>query len=103
MVKNSPPDFSKGSSRDGFVSHALTGGSGPSSGMSSKSIGDGQQLVTSFPTDNVKLAAPMDSSLKTDNFRGDCENLGHSIKGAQAQNKEVGAAGPVNEKRFKDH
>jgi len=73
-----------------FISGALTGGSGKSDEISSKSIGRGQSINTALAMDNVKLAMPIDSSIKDEGgFGGGIENLGHSLTGASAVQTKV--------------
>ena len=82
---------------EGFISHALTGGSGPSNEIVKKSIGRPDQTInTAFGMDNVKLAMPIESSVKdASGWAGGVDNVKHSLSGASAVNEEVGAAGAV--------
>lgn len=92
---------------EGFISQALTGGSGKSAGMYSRSAGrPHQEIITAFPADNVKLAMPIKSSLiddDPDGFSGGVDNLKHSLTGSSAVNEEVGAAGPVKHVIIPNH
>jgi hypothetical protein len=69
-----------------FISGALTGGSGKSDEIETKSIGRGQTINTAFAMDNVKLAMPIESSIKDDysGFGGGPDNLSHSLTGTSA-------------------
>ena len=77
-----------------FIKSALTGGSGPSEGIHEKKIDrPGQSILTAVAMDNVDLAMPIKTSiLDDDDFGGSPENLDHSLKGASAVQKDVGAA-----------
>jgi len=81
----------------GFIESALTGGSGQSNGMKSKSAGRPQQeIITPFPMDNVKLAMPIHNELAEEGgFAGGVDNLKHSLSGTSEVQEEVGAAGKV--------
>lgn len=73
-----------------FIDGALTGGSGPSDEIVKKSIGRGQTINTAFPMDNVKLAMPMESSIKkTGGFGGGLDDLSHSLTGTSAVQDKV--------------
>lgn len=92
-------------SSEGFIEHALHGGSGPSEGIHEKSIGRPHQSInTSFPADNVNLAMPIKTSIAEEGgFRGGIDNLDHSLKGASAENEGVGAAGKVRHDIIPNH
>lgn len=84
-------------SSEGYISHALTGGSGPSEGIHEKSIDrPDQKIMTAVALDNVDLALDIPSSILDEGgFPGGIDNLKHSLTGASAVNEEVGAAGKV--------
>jgi hypothetical protein len=84
-------------SSEGFISEALTGGHGPSEGMSSKKIDrPDQSILTAVAMDNVDLAMPIETSiLDTTGIAGGVDNLKHSLTGASVVNEEVGAAGKI--------
>jgi hypothetical protein len=101
MAKPGKERFSR--SNDAFINDALTGGNEQDRYVDTKNIGDGQRLVTSFGSDNVKLAMPMPNSQREDHFGGGINNLAHSVTGASAKNDSVAAVNPKPEKREKDH
>ena len=81
---------------EGFISHALTGGSGPSNEIVNYPVGRPSQTIkTAFAMDNVKLAMPITTSVKDTSFPGGVDNVKHSLSGTSAVNEEVGAAGAV--------
>lgn len=91
---------------EGYISSALTGGSGPSEGIVNMKVDrKNQSIKTSFPTDNVDLAMDIETSLRdASGFHGGTRNLKHSIDGAQAPaDGDVGAAGPVNHVIIPNH
>lgn len=91
-------------SSEGYISHALTGGSGPSEGIHNKSIDrPDQKINTAVAMDNVKLAMDIPSSILKEDMRGGVDNLKHSLTGASAVNEEVGAAGPVRHNVIPNH
>jgi hypothetical protein len=89
----------------GFIEHALTGGSGPSNEIVKKSIGRPDQTInTAFAMDNVKLAMPLESSVKDGSgWAGGVDNVKHSLTGTSAVNEEVGAAGAVKHVIIPNH
>lgn len=92
-------------SSEGFISKALTGGSGPSNEIFNKKIDrPNQSIKTAFAMDNVTLAMDVESSLQDEGgFGGSCENLKHSLTGASAVNEEVGAAGKLKHVIIPNH
>lgn len=88
-----------------FIAGALTGGSGPSEGISSKKIGRPDQSInTAFGMDNVKLAMPMDSSIADEGgIGGGVDNLKHSLTGSSAVNEDVGAVGKLKHDIIPNH
>jgi hypothetical protein len=90
---------------EGFISHALTGGSGPSNEIVSKKIDrPDQSIMTAFAMDNVKLAMDIETSLQDEGgFGGSVDNLKHSLTGSSAVNEEVGAAGKVRHVIIPNH
>lgn len=88
-----------------FIDSALKGGSGPSNEIvDSKLDRPGQTIKTALGMDNVTLAMDIPSSIKEEGgFRGGVDNLDHSLRGASAENTDVGAAGPVKKTLIKDH
>lgn len=88
-----------------FIEGALTGGSGPSNEIVHTKVDRPKQSInTAFGMDNVKLAMPIETSLKDEGgFRGGVDNLDHSLKGSSAVNEEVGAAGPVKKTIIPNH
>ena len=89
----------------GFIESALTGGSGESNGIHSRSIGRPNQTInTSVPMDNVKLAMPIDTSiLDHGTLAGGVDNLKHSLTGTSAVNEEVGASSAVKHVIIPNH
>lgn len=93
-------------SSEGFISHALTGGSGPSEGISDKKIDRPNQTIkTAVPMDNVELAMDIESSICDEGgFGGGVSNLKHSLSGGvSAVNEEVGATGKLKHVIIPDH
>lgn len=92
-------------SSEGFISKALTGGSGPSNEIVNKKIDrPNQSIKTAFGMDNVKLAMNTDSSIRDESgFGGGDSNLKHSLTGASAVNEEVGAAGKLKHVIIPNH
>lgn len=91
---------------EGFIEHALHGGSGPSEGIHETKVDRPHQTInTAVPMDNVKLAMPIKTSiLEEGGFRGGPDNLEHSLKGASAPPPgDVGAAGHVRHDVIPDH
>lgn len=88
-----------------FIDGALTGGSGPSNGIVKQKVDrPDQEICTAFPMDNVKLAMPIESSLRDKGgFAGGIDNLKHSLTGGSAVNEEVGAAGKVRHVIIPNH
>lgn len=77
----------------GYITSALTGGSGKSEEITDESIGRGQTIKRAFALDNVELAMDVPTSLKDKGgFGGSPTNLGHSLKGCSAIDGETGAA-----------
>ena len=92
-------------SSEGFISNALTGGSGPSDQIKDYPVDrPNQKIKTAFAMDNVKLAMPVETSLKdTGGFAGGVDNIKHSLTGSSAVNEEVGAAGKVKHVIIPNH
>lgn len=92
-------------SSEGFISSALRGGSGPSKGISTKSIDrPDQKIMTAVGMDNVQLAMHTKSSILDEGgFPGGVDNLKHSLTGTSAVNEEVGAAGPIRHVILPNH
>ena len=92
-------------SSEGFISHALTGGSGPSEGIHEKKIDRPDQSInTAVAMDNVTLAMDVESSiLEEGGFGGGVDNLKHSLTGSSAVNEEVGAAGKLKHVIIPNH
>jgi hypothetical protein len=89
---------------EGFIDHALRGGSGPSEGLHKYPVDRrNQHILTPIPMDNVRLAMHEPSSILDTDFHGGIENLEHSLKGTHAVNEEIGAAGPVHHIIIPDH
>lgn len=88
-----------------FISGALTGGHGPSQGITSKKVDrPDQSIKTANAMDNVRLAMPIDSSLLDEsNFHGGIDNLKHSLTGVSAVQEEVGASGPLKHTIIPNH
>jgi hypothetical protein len=82
-------------SSEGFISSALTGGSGDSEGIVDKKINrPDQSIKTAVAMDNVELAMDIETSiLDTSGFGGGINNLDHSLTGASAVNEKLGAKG----------
>ena len=100
MAKKTATPFGKDKvvrSSEGFIEEALTGGHGPSSGIEQEPVDRPHQSInTAFAMDNVKLAMPIQTSLRDEHdLGGGVDNLKHSLTGASAVNEEVGAAGPL--------
>ncbi len=95
MAVNKRP-FGK-DSPERFIDGALTGGSGPSNEIVKTKVDrPDQEINTAFAMDNVKLAMPIETSVKDmKGWAGGIDNLKHSITGGNAVNEEVGAAGSV--------
>ena len=89
---------------EGFISHALTGGSGKSNEIVDYPVGRPSQTIkTAFGMDNVVLAMPITTSVKDTSFPGGDSNLKHSLTGASAVNEEVGAAGSLKHVIIPNH
>lgn len=92
---------------EGYISSALTGGSGKSEGIFDEKIDrKGQSIKTAEAMDNVTLAMDVESSITGDErgFHGSTRNLKHSIDGAEAPaDGDVGAAGPVEHILIENH
>ncbi len=91
---------------EGYIEHALAGGSGPSEGIEDMRINRPQQSInTAVALDNVKLAMDVPSSIIGDekDFAGGVDNLEHSLKGSSAENEDVGAAGKVKHTIIPNH
>lgn len=84
-------------SSEGFISHALTGGSGKSNEIEDLPVDrPNQKIKRAYGLDNVTLALDIETSLKgAGGFAGGVDNLKHSLTGTSAVNEEVGAAGSV--------
>lgn len=95
----------KDNASGGYISRALAGGSGPSEGIKDTKVDrPDQKINTAMPTDNVKLAMPIKSSIGDESgFAGGVDNLKHSLTGSAAVNEEVGAAGPVKHTIIPNH
>lgn len=72
-----------------FINEALTGGSGKSNEIVTKSIGRGQTLNTAFAMDNVDLAMDVPTSIKDGAFGGSVTNLSHSLTGSSAVQDKI--------------
>lgn len=72
-------------------------GDGASSGITTKSIGDGQTIKSAYGQDNVHGVELSDT--RGGSFRGSPTNLSHSLTGASAVQDGPGAAGSVKHKR----
>ena len=92
---------------EGYISEALTGGSGKSEEIYIEKVDrKGQTINTASAMDNVDLAMDIPSSIIDDErgFHGSTRNLKHSIDGAEAPaDGDVGAAGPVDHVIIPDH
>lgn len=91
---------------EGYISKALTGGSGPSEGIHDEKVDrKDQSIKTAVALDNVTLAMDIESSIcDTSGIHGGTRNLKHSIDGAEAPaDGDVGAAGPVNHVIIPNH
>lgn len=90
---------------EGFISHALTGGSGPSEEIvDSKVDRPSQTIKSAYGMDNVDLAMEIPTSLKDKGgFGGGGDNLRHSLTGTSAVNEEVGAVGKLNHVIIPNH
>lgn len=72
-----------------FIGDALSGGSGPSEGISTTSIGKGQTINRAVGLDNVgECYTPHIDGGKLGKFGGGQDNLGHSVNGATANVKD---------------
>ena len=84
-------------SSESFISSALTGGSGDSNEVVDKKINRPDQSInTAFAMDNVKLAMPVETSMKDGGgwtMGGSLSNLDHSLTGTSAVNEKTGAKG----------
>jgi hypothetical protein len=82
-------------SSEGFISSALTGGGmGKSNEIETKKVNRPDQSInTAFAMDNVKLAMPVETSIKDGDWNGSLTNLDHSLTGASAVNEKLGAKG----------
>jgi hypothetical protein len=79
-----------------FISGALTGGGGPSNEIKDYPVDrPDQKIKTAFAMDNVKLAMPIETSMKDMSWPGGVDNIKHSLTGTSAVNEEVGASGTV--------
>lgn len=92
---------------EGYISEALTGGSGKSEGIYDEKVDrKNQSIKTAVAMDNVDLAMDVESSIIGDerDFHGSTTNLAHSLDGAKAPaDGDVGAAGPVDHVIIPDH
>lgn len=88
-----------------FIDGALKGGSGPSNEIVHTKVDRPDQSInTAFAMDNVKLAMPIESSVKSEGkFPGGVDNIEHSLTGSSAVNEEVGAAGKVKHVIIPNH
>ena len=87
-----------------FIDGALKGGSGPSNQIDEKSIDrPDQKINTAFAMDNVKLAMPIETSIRDGKFAGSDDNLKHSLTGVSAVQEEVGASGATKKTIFPNH
>lgn len=88
-----------------FISGALTGGSGPSNGISDMKVDrPSQSIKTAVAMDNVKLAMNVETSiLDKGGFGGGDDNLKHSLTGTSAVNEEVGASGKLKHVIIPNH
>jgi hypothetical protein len=92
-------------SSEGFINHALTGGSGPSEDIKDYPVDrPGQTIKTAFAMDNVNLAMDIETSMKDiGGIGGSVDNLKHSLTGTSAVNEEVGATGKLKHVIIKNH
>lgn len=72
-------------------------GEGASTGIVTKSIGDGQSIKSAYPQDNVSGVSLPDT--RGGSMRGGPTNLKHSLTGVAAVQEGPGAAGPVKHMR----
>jgi hypothetical protein len=88
-----------------FIDSALTGGSGPSNEIVKTKVDRPEQVIcTGYAMDNVKLAMPIETSIKEKGgVAGGISNLKHSLTGTSAVNEEVGAAGSVKHVIIPNH
>jgi hypothetical protein len=88
-----------------FIESALTGGSGSSREITDYPVDrPSQSIKTAFAMDNVKLAMPIETSMKDmSGWPGGDSNIKHSLTGASAVNEEVGAAGSVKHVIIPNH
>lgn len=90
---------------EAYIEEALHGGHGPSEGIHDVRINRPQQsIMTAVAMDNVDLAMDIESSILDEGgFAGGVDNLEHSLKGASAENEDVGAAGKVRRTIIPNH
>lgn len=90
---------------EGYISHALTGGHGPSEDIHDYPVDrPDQKIKTAFAMDNVDLALDIPSSLEdTSGIGGGVDNLKHSLTGSSAVNEEVGATGKLKHVIIPNH
>ncbi len=95
----------KDGASSGYIRDALTGGSGPSEGISEKKIDrPNQSINTAVAMDNVDLAMDIESSILDEGgIKGGVDNLKHSLTGTSAVNEEVGAVGPLKHTIIPNH
>jgi hypothetical protein len=84
-------------SNEAYIAHALHGGDGHSNGLHHYPVDrKDQSILTALPSDNVKLAMEIPSSILDTGVRGGTRNLEHSLEGCKAPaDGDVGAAGHV--------
>lgn len=84
-------------SSESYINKALAGDTGPSNEIKDYPIDRPHQTIkTAFAMDNVKLAMPIETSMKnTGGIAGGVDNVKHSLTGTTAVNEEVGASGAV--------
>lgn len=87
-----------------FIEGALTGGSGPSEGIVTKSIGRGQKIKSAYSLDNVgEIAGPHLDDEHGGKMGGGMTNLGHSLEGASTVAPDkLGATGATKVSRASD-
>lgn len=88
---------SEGKSGGVFTGNPMGGTPGKNAGMVSKSIGDGQNILSAYPQDNVHGVDLPDT--RGGSFAGSPTNLKHSLTGTSAVQEGPGAAGSVSHKR----
>jgi hypothetical protein len=90
---------------EAYISEALHGGDGPSSGMQKLDVDRPNQVIMrAHALDNVQCAGFEESTLKDlGGFAGGVTNIGHTLKGATGLGSDGGEAGTVKHKIIPDH